>query len=58
MRINTYASADSLIDEPPYTVFRRKRLGYTHAVIGNNRRAIAWARSSAAAGNALRRIAA
>ena len=53
---NQHAEPTSILDEPATQVSLRKSLGFTHAVIGNDRRAVAWAHSSAGAGKLVGQI--
>lgn len=56
MWTNQHAAPTSILDEPEAQVSLRKSLGFSHAIIGNDRRAIAWAHSSAGACSLVERI--
>lgn len=57
MWTNQHAAPTSILDEPEGQVFLRKSIGFTHAIIGSDRAAIAWAHSSKGAAKLLYEIA-
>lgn len=56
MWTNRHAAPDSILDEPADQVALRKRLGFTRAIIGDDRRAIAWATSADSARDLLTKV--